>query len=1090
MTATEVKPTLDPRLAQPLARLRGLLRRHVVIDGLLAAALVVVAWLLAGLALDYGVFLATNTDWVQDAPPAVRGLGLATAGVALLGVLVLRIGRRLFADLSDTSLSLVLEKRFPGVLGERLITAVELADEDRAARQGYSRDMVRRTAADARERLDRVPVEKVLNRKRLWKQAGVVAAGCVLLLAAVVAAGIAFTRVPTAAGVLHGTADVAAIWAERNVFLRNTPWPRAAYLDVLEPTAGEYRVGRDAGPPRVRVRVRAAEWVIADRDAHAGWRPLAWADLTPAFVGVAVPETVMTTEEGDDRPEDVARAAVVGALTMPAERRQVVKTHALATLAVDEVGSAYGREGPLAEVFTALDAKAADPAYGRALRRLDAPGEVTLRYAGLPKSAGKVESLGTRGDVRLTRDPSGDFSAEVSGLKESVGYTVRARNFRTDPRRIVLVPPPMLTRLSRTESQPAYLTHPAPVDAAGKSVPLTADQLQVLAPKQFSLTGDRSVAAMPAGTAFTLTGVADKPLSQVIVNPKAGRLPGVDDPAASLSLTPQGDTFTLTFAGRDRVTSNLEFELVLVDEDGVRTRRPVMIQVTEDQPPQVEVAVDVLRKVGSAYMVTPRARVPFVKESIVRDDTGLTKVEYQFEVTRLEAQAVVALQLQAAAGVFAASPALPGIGALVAPVASATVAGSLAQGGQKQFGSLTVPAFERSYAALPKSTVAGLAAKLAVPPADPDSPNVVREVKFTLDGDAFDLETADSLLEKQGRRMRVGEFSGDVQPRFRLEMNVIAADGNVVSGPKTGQNLEPLRFTVVSEADLLGEITKDEEAITGRFDEALKNLRTGQAKLEAEAARLGSAEIPPDILRAAEFRAADIAQHVAKCRDFVQGVAADYMRLRKEVETNRCNEAVPKRYQAVIITPIEQVLAAEQKAAEVAVEALREPLKEGRKPPEAAVAQTRTALAALLKRLEAIRRELGDTLSEGKLRDDLRKIIENQTLVSNSLDGIMKRNREMLFAPEVRPVPAIELAVGASKKVTQEIDWKLFDKGELKLRLSVTPAGGPTVPADITVTDDKNEFSYTVTAGAKPGTYTLKITPSVGPPVTIPVTVK
>ena len=53
-------------------------------------------------------------------------------------------------EFSYPSLALVLEKRFPG-LGDRLITAVELADVRRAAAFGYSPELIQQTIAEARE---------------------------------------------------------------------------------------------------------------------------------------------------------------------------------------------------------------------------------------------------------------------------------------------------------------------------------------------------------------------------------------------------------------------------------------------------------------------------------------------------------------------------------------------------------------------------------------------------------------------------------------------------------------------------------------------------------------------------------------------------------------------------------------------------------------------------------------------------------------------------------------------------------------------------------------------------------------------------
>ncbi len=1083
MTTTDAPPVRpDARLTQPLDRLAGMLRRYVVIESALNVALLVLGWVVLNVTLDYGVFQAANFDWVLEASRSFREMPrLILNGIVLVGLLFAVSGwfRQKF---SYPQLAMVLEKRYPELLGERLITAVELADRDRASRSGYSGDMIDRTIEEASERIGRVPLASVFNSRRLYRKVAVIAGGLGLLLAITLTVGAFTARVPTVSGVLHAAKDFTTIWAERDLRVRDTPWPRAAYLDVLEPSVAELRLGKDAGAPRVRVR--AAEWVVADGATLQGWRPLRWGDLTPEFVGVAVPQFVATLADDDFPPGDLARAALGGSVTLSAGRPVSVKSNALNALTVDEVASAYGIDSEqLVGVFSALTAMASEPSKGRTLRKLDAPDAVTFRYAGLNRPGAKT-SLGTRGEVRLTRDPSGEFSADVTGLKESVAYTVRAKDFRTESREIVLVPPPMLMRLSRVESVPAYLYHPAPVDAKGVRGRLLPTQLQVLAEKEFSLTGERSVATVPAGTEFVLTGVADKPLSKVLVNFK-GRVPGLG--SASLAVTPTGDTFTLRFAP---AVANSEFDIVLIDDDGVRARRSVLVQVTDDQPPQVELAVDVLRKVGNAYLCTPKAFVPFVKDSILRDDTGLSRVEFQFTVTRLEAQAVVGLQAQAVAGVFASGPLLPNLGAVVSPAASAVLAASLGQGGQRQFATLGVSPFERAYDALPKSTAESLAAKLAVPPVNPEAADVVKEVKFNLDSDVFDLMIADDLLEARGRRMRVADSSGEVQPRYRLELNVVATDANVVSGPKAGQNLEPLRFTVVGEADLLGEITKDEEASTARFDEALKNLRTAQVKLAAEADRFVASNVPPDILRASEYRAADIAQHVAKGRDLVQSVVGDYVRLRREVETNRCNDAVPRRYQNVIIGPLEGVLAAEQKAAEDAITAFREPLKEVQRPPAAAIASAKSTLDALIRRLEQVRRELGDTLSEGKLREDLRKIIENQVVVSKAIEGISRKGRERLFAPEVRPVPAIVLAVGESRKITHEVDWKLFDKGELKLRLEVTAGSGVVVPAEVVAKDDRNDFDYTVTAGKKPGVYALKIVPSVGPALEIALTVK
>lgn len=1011
----------------PLDRLRGLIRRYVVLDGLLAAGFVAVAAAGASLAADLALFHAANVDVVLDAPWSVRAGLLGLFGLAVAGVVGLLVAYRVTRQFSDLSLALLLEKRFPDVLGDRLVTAVELADEAKAGRAGYSLPLIRKTVVEADERLAQVPVADVFDWRRLRARFRRLAVLCGVLVAGLVA----YADSTAPGRVVYGALDTAAVWGERNVLLRDTPWPRSSHVEVLEPTAAELRIARDAAAPKVRVR--AYQWVIADRGTRLGWRPLTWADLPG--LGIDAPDAPGVTADGS-----------VDALADRAD---------------------------MAGAFDQLAGLEAEGRMARTVRRLDAPPAVTLRYAGF---TGPDRAAGsTRGEVALTREPNGDYTAELAGLKESVAYTVRARDFRTDPRQIVLVPPPQLTRLVRAESQPAYLFHPPPVDAPPG---MLTGLRQLMPEKDLSLTGERSVCSVPAGTELDLTGAADKPLSAVTITPKAGRVPT----AVSLA----NDTFTLRFAGPDRLTQDAAFDLTLTDADGVSSVRPVLIQVVEDQPPQVEVAVEGLRKTGNGFMATPKARVPFVKESVVRDDTGLRQVEFQFTAVRLESAAVAGLQAQAVMSAFTGG-ASAGLAAVTGPVAAAALVRQLSAADAAQAATLPVPAFTGALDGLPKSTAAGLAARLAQPWAGPAQ--VVKEVRFGLDGDGFDLQDADAVLEAQGRRMRAAS-PGDVQPRYKVEVSLVATDANVVAGPKQGRNLEPIRLTVVSEADLLAEISADEGRIAGRFDEALRRLRDAQGKLTQQAERLSGADLAPDLMLAARVRAEDVVQDVAKARDLIQAVAADYARLRAEVVTNRCDPSVPERYDAVVLRPLESVFAAEYKAADEALAGFRDPLLGGRRPEPPAVGAARTTLSALITRLEQIRRDLGDALTEKMLQDRLRQIIESQRQVSAALDALRRDNRTRLFAPDLLPPGPVTVQPGGTVVVTQKLDWKLFDKGELRVRFDAPPGNEVTVPAEMVVKDDQDAFEYKLTAGAKSGEYLVRVVPSVGLPVEVRVTVK
>src|SRR5438874_2667182 len=148
----------NQRVRSPLARLRGYIRGYVSLEGALLLVLLLALWFWISLAIDYGAFKLFTLDWVQEWPWAVRLvlLVLLTAGVAT--AVSLNVFGRLFRDFTDAALALVLERRFPKLLGDRLITAVELSDLKKAEEQGYSPAMILETIHEAAERVQEVPV--------------------------------------------------------------------------------------------------------------------------------------------------------------------------------------------------------------------------------------------------------------------------------------------------------------------------------------------------------------------------------------------------------------------------------------------------------------------------------------------------------------------------------------------------------------------------------------------------------------------------------------------------------------------------------------------------------------------------------------------------------------------------------------------------------------------------------------------------------------------------------------------------------------------------------------------------------------------
>ncbi|MCZ2343687.1 MAG: hypothetical protein LC104_18115 [Bacteroidales bacterium] len=1034
MSTTASTQQSDRPIYHPLDRLRGTIRRFVVMDGLLVAGLLAVIAFWCGLILDYGAFRLAQIDWVQDAPWGLRLIILLIGLLILIGLLVARVVLRMNREFSYPALALVLEKRFPQVLGDRLITAVELADVQQMSQYGYSEQMIRQTIDEARERVDQVPMETVFNWHRLWWQGfalvGVIIGGVIVAFVG----HSAYARSASPGTFAWQFGDVVTIWGERNLLLLNTPWPRHAHLELVGFDGEELRIGKDAPAPTIRVR--AVEWVIADRETREGWRPLRYSDLT--ILGISSHTATENQPTGD---------TLVDALFPSAST------------------TAWGEE---------LLQRARSAAMSRTVRKLEIPTNVILSYRG--------EKTG--GTVSLTRDPSGIFSGDITDLKESIRFVVRGADFATAPRRVTLLPPPMLPQLTRTEYQPAYLYHPAPyvgedVSALRPDWERLKGLRQVFADRPLSLTGDRSVFSIPAGSGVVLTGSADKPLKAVRLRYKAGKPEGAPDEE---DVPVSGDTFTIAFQGQRTPTQTLEFELTLFDEDQVTAKRAILIQVAEDQPPQVEMTVEVLRRQGNVYLCTPMARVPFIRESVVRDDNGLSQVEFEYTVTPVESPAVFALQRQSAAGLWAMAPVWPNLGVAIGPAVSATSVGQLGSGAKKQFGRANVLRFTDEFARLPKSTPETLVARLTAT-VDRERPDVVRQIKFEdPDLDGFDFEQVLPNLRSR--------LAGEIQPRYRVELNVVATDTNVETGPKTGRNVEIVRLLVISEQDLLAEISKDEESQIARLDELIQKLEAARSKLNQVSERMANPAPAPDIIVSSAVRTLDVLQDVGKARDATNAVVTEYTRIRREAEVNRCNRSVITKWDEEVLGPLPQILQTEFPTTEQTISAVQSPLAAGQRPETVLIQNAQSAISALIQRLKAVREKLGDVVSINKLRDELRRIIEDQKSVSQALDRSKRRIVDNLFNPQLLPVPPITLAKGEKKTLTQPVDWKIFADDSLQVKVEASAGSDLKVPAVLKVSADNDSFTYDVTAGQKTGEFTMTLTPSVGAPLTVKVTVK
>ena len=1163
----------SPELLHPLHRLRGIIHRYVVLDVALFALLFVTCWFWIGLGLDWGLFALTGVDLVQNAPAVFRILATVFLVGLLLTLMILRGASLLRQELSDPNLALLLEKRYPDVLGDRLITAIELADVDRAARQGYSRDMVRKTIADARERVGQVNVRTVFNWVRLWVKFFLILGVSLIGLGAGLAIYLTNQDPTIAGGYAAKMTDAAHIWAERNVTFAGTPWPRRAHVELIDfPATNELRVGKTAAGPTIRAR--AYKWVAADPGSRAGWRPLLWSDLNGDPIRGTVlacpvpplPLLASTNASYSPTGADVSVDEVEFALGLNVDD----EVEAALADGSESVGSILARtEGmpvsatpaALKDVFWRLNAMARQASLSRTFRKLMVPHPVLVTDEnGEEKIVDQTLTLDytgkkTAAPVTLTREPSGVSAGQVAGLKESVWFDIAFENFQTDLKQIVLVPPPMFTDFQSTDYHPAYLYHKPP----GGDLTKLRGLKQVFAGNKLTLTGDTTDHQVPFGSEVELLATTDKPLKSVKLTPKTPNLRKQEAAADAAPKSP-GD-LTLTTATRqievdgravteeysvitlalskrshpatisgqavtvvdldESVNQATEFELEITDRDGVSATRAVKIRTTEDAPPEVKLAVDDLFKIGTEYWCTPLARLPFASGSGVTDGVGLSRVVYDFRWNTVESAAVAAAVTELAAPPAAGPPAsatapTPAAAAVTAAVTAAAV--SLDTGNvQVQAGTFPVPRFVREYDAIPDQTLDGLKRELTRK--FDGNFGIVRSVKFTDAGiDVFDIEAAlPNLAAKEG----------EIQPRYLIKLNATATDSNadrvellndwtsrriaanttlparryeVPAPPKSSSEATAVPILIVSQADLLVEVNKKEDALIDKVNEAVKRVEDAQRKLSEQAGYLAPPNPTEDALKNAAVRSGDLVLDVGKARSICQELLVQYTNLATVLKVNRCNDSLVKTYENPpppgsdpsvrgrgYVDRLAYMLRGDPTPGPFqttgnALDAFQAPLSgvPPVRPTDAQMAAARNEVDVLLRELKEFQAIAGQRSS---LIDAIKKgqeLLDKQRAISKDIAEEIKAIGEAKKYPVVTPPAQVTLKAGEKKTVTMKIDWRLYPESQILVVLAKTPTDSDVViPKDLILKEAMHgtEFTLDVTAGQKLGITVIKITP-------------
>ncbi len=1058
-TVLEPRSHAPERIRHPLQAVRATIRKYVLLEGAALALSFLALWFWIGLALDWGIFALFSYDWVQELQTLdesknvafyVRLILLLTLLGCLAALAITKMVLRLTREFSDAAVALVLERRFPRELGDRLITAVEMADPKQAAALGYSQAMVEKTIQDAGERVERLPVAEVFDWRRLrqqWLLAGMLTIGMFILVAAAsIAIGMAAEMLASPLEFFGRFGDTAAIWTERNIFLQDSYWPRQAYLEVVRfqdtPNhKGEMRVGRDEERPNLLVR--AVQWVVADRQAPDGWRALRWGDL-PRFVDKALLDRVTIPADYagwivdlDDLDPEAPLGPIPAAWQgktagqvrdeLRSGRLQEALQQANATAAVemlldwrawtvdkidlqekkDEVRRPLRErhteaQKALEEVFSRLEELANSMSMSRRLRKLTVPGRVEIVYRG--------ETTRTTNTADQKADQK--YSFDLNEIKESGTFRIRGEDYWTRPLRLTLVPPPSVIEVTVDKEEPAYLYH----RLQGSQTPLKGKK-QLFRNFGVSATGDTTTIDIPFGSNLTLHAKHDRPLQEGIFvrAPVAGH-------KETGSVVPDGPvsrdddaSYSLRI---DNITKLMEFNVEYSDRDNVRGKRRYRIRPIDDQPPEIVSAelAAVLRKPrfkaepGKAssgtsidgYLITPDALLPFL--GTLRDDYGLAKADWLFETELVDFQLT-----------GGGEPSKKDPTALLLSQGNPRLrkSGLIASGWQLHPG-----APQPAVAAVYWAWVAQLFPMIAKQQTAEESAPMDAFLK-RLDERAIDEipvgALAQKLQEKPASRPRLKEHQlkdedgfdlkkhlariktqdpvKEPQKLYFLKLWVAATDNNIETGPSTSRTKAPFFFLVISENDLLAQIAMEEEVLGERIEKVLEKLNAAKISVTEQMGKLPAT----NDLSLVAIRADEVRKAVIDGASVTREVQADYARILRELEVNRARRTKIDEVRTKIVQPLEEIVNpnfGEFQTADEAAQKFYQALDDdvaSKKPPQVGVhlenaKATRDHLEKLIDRLNTVSIAISEGITEARN-------LENLVLISRNQDDIARRFR-------------------------------------------------------------------------------------------------
>jgi hypothetical protein len=213
-----------------LEGLRRKIRTYVWLQGIALA----IAWL----AVSFWITLAL--DWMIEPPPAFRALLLVGVAAVLLWLVYRYILARAFVPMHDTSMAVLMERRY-AEFGDSLLTTVELAEKPAHA-AAFNQDMLTWTTAEALQHTKRVKLNELLQNAGLMRA---VFAAIVLTL--------------SVASFAVAAPEAFQTWVRRVLLMSEELWPRKTRLSIEGFTDKLVKVGRGSDFRVVAYADRSAE---------------------------------------------------------------------------------------------------------------------------------------------------------------------------------------------------------------------------------------------------------------------------------------------------------------------------------------------------------------------------------------------------------------------------------------------------------------------------------------------------------------------------------------------------------------------------------------------------------------------------------------------------------------------------------------------------------------------------------------------------------------------------------------------------------------------------------------------------------------